>query len=405
VLNERLLLPQQGRTGQIRSVALWHDQIAVSGQRATRALSGNNRRTQVAVILSQYHDLQMAQAANNRSVPPLTIPADEVALLRGIFENRRGDRDRTSGADDMPLAEYFRLLHRMAIESRDEACHLSMRPLTLGTTDFVFDTLVGAHDLEEVMRRVARAYNLIHGGAFNRVELRRDRLVYVIDDRAFPYAFDLASGAAHAFIEGVLIFLHALLSIAAGADLSPSLRVVRSRRPARSSRDGLLAFWTAPTRCNAPDYALEYDRGMATRPVRPDFDDSMGLTDVYGAIDEMIAAREGSRPKADFAARAAEAIASGATGQPQVARRLGVSVATLRRRLGDASLTFRDVRARVLNDSARSLLQDHCPASTVAETLGFADGRSFARAFKAWNGVTPAAFAAALPAQEFALRR
>lgn len=327
----------------------------------------------------------------------LTIQAHETQQLRAIAAANNCRCSQVASASDMSLADYFDLSHRLALESRDEACHLSLRPLTLGTTDFVFATLVGAHDLEEAMRRVARAYNLIHGGPFNRVEMRRDRLVYVIDDRAFPYAFDLGGSASYAFIEGVQIFLHALLSVAVGRSLSSSLRQIRSRRPSRTTPTGLLAFWSAPTYYNARDYALEYDRSAAAQPIRSDVGDIVGLTDVYSAIGSMISEREGSSSTIDFAARAADVIAGGATEQPQVARRLGVSVATLRRRLDNASLTFRDLRARVLNDRARSMLDDHGPASVVAEVLGFADGRSFARAFKAWNGVTPAAYAASLP--------
>jgi hypothetical protein len=196
--------------------------------------------------------------------------------------------------------------------------------------------------------------------------------------------------------------LHALLSIAAGIDLSPSLRLVRSRRASRAVSGGLLAFWSAPTQCNASDCALEYDRSVTAWPIRAGVGDVVGFTDVYNAIRTMIAAREGSGNSSDFPACAAAAIAGGATGQPQVARRLGVSVATLRRRLGEAALTFRDVRARVLNNSARSMLESHSRASVVAEALGFADDRSFARAFKSWNGLTPAAYAATLPANSLA---
>src|SRR5260370_14660972 len=80
--------------------------------------------------------------------------------------------------------------------------------------------------------------------------------------------------------------------------------------------------------------------------------------------------------------------------QPAVARRLGLSVATLRRRLEmEGSPSFRVLNERALKRAARSLLEQRYHPSDVAEELGFSDLRSFARAFKRWIGVTPAAYA------------
>ena len=45
--------------------------------------------------------------------------------------------------------------------------------------------------------------------------------------------------------------------------------------------------------------------------------------------------------------------------------------------------------------SAGTLLAARRHPADVAEQLGFADGRSFARAFKMWNGTTPARYAGA----------
>jgi AraC-like DNA-binding protein len=53
---------------------------------------------------------------------------------------------------------------------------------------------------------------------------------------------------------------------------------------------------------------------------------------------------------------------------------------------------FRELRAEALNDQARALLDGRCALLDVAEALGFADGRSFARAFKSWNGITPSSY-------------
>lgn len=306
-----------------------------------------------------------------------------------------GDSIEATARDDMPLDEYFQLVHQVSVKLRDESFHFSERPLAVGATDFVMDTLVAAENLEEAMRHAARAYNLMHGGHYNRVERHRDRIAYVIDDRDFPYVFDSNSDSnvVHAVMEGVLIFLHALLSLAAGADISDSLRAVRTRRATRQPSNGLLAFWTVPVRYGSPTYVLEYDLAMASLPVRTDATNTtVRAVDIYENAISMIAAREQSLRPNGFAARVARAIAGGALDQPEVAQKLGLSTATLRRRLADNDLSFRAIRVRVLEEAACALLAERRTVADVADALGFADARSFSRAFKGWKGVTPAAF-------------
>ncbi len=329
----------------------------------------------------------------------LAVCAREVEPLRSLAASLEPRcADGIAGADTstvIALVDHFRSLQRLSLVAGDETCHLSLRPLTRGTTDFVLASLSDARDLEDAMRRVARAYNVIHGGSFNRVEQRRDRLIYVIDDTAFPYAFAHGTGTSHAVVEGVLIFLHAMLSIAVGEDLSSALRTVRTRRPVRRAPDGLLAFWATPVRCKAEVYTLEYDASVADRPVRASTAGATNTSAVYDHVIAMIAARETITSAVDFPARVGETIAGGTIDQHHVARHLGVSIATLRRRLTQSSVSFRDLRAEVLSTTAKALLSERRHANDVAEVLGFSDGRSFARAFKSWNGVTPTAYRAA----------
>ena len=80
--------------------------------------------------------------------------------------------------------------------------------------------------------------------------------------------------------------------------------------------------------------------------------------------------------------------------QHRVGQRLGVSVATLRRRLDqERQPPFRTLRARALDRAARSMLRNGYHPRDVAERLGFSDTRSFVRAFKRWNSMTPSHYA------------
>jgi AraC-like DNA-binding protein len=76
----------------------------------------------------------------------------------------------------------------------------------------------------------------------------------------------------------------------------------------------------------------------------------------------------------------------------ECARALGISVRSLRRRLAEEQLSYRDLARDALEARATEMLRDERrSAKEVAYMLGFADTSAFQRAFKKWRGVTPKA--------------
>ena len=82
--------------------------------------------------------------------------------------------------------------------------------------------------------------------------------------------------------------------------------------------------------------------------------------------------------------------------QSQVAERLAMSTATLRRRLEEEGSSFRDLVNQSKFERATSLLQNGYSISQITEDLGYSDIRAFNRAFKQWHGQTPAVFVKSL---------
>lgn len=74
------------------------------------------------------------------------------------------------------------------------------------------------------------------------------------------------------------------------------------------------------------------------------------------------------------------------------ARALGMSTATLRRRLSEAGSSFRALSSETRRTAAQSLLATEQSLDEIAERLGFSDTRSFRRACHAWFGMAPAAY-------------
>lgn len=332
-------------------------------------------------------------AAELRSLAPVATAAGISLrdILRGLdlapelLENPRGPA--------IGLADYFRILERFSLALHDESCGLTARPLMLGATDLVLSNLSGCRDLPDVMRTVARTYNILHGGPYNRVEVRSDRLTYVIDDARFPYVSHADPARIRFRMNCVLVFLHALLTLVAGDALAGALRQVHTKTD-RSCGRRFSALWGVPVRWSSPCYALDYEAAAASLTV--------------SGCQPPPSSREVYRRMIDFAedklrvcpaSRSAlsvvcDAFSERIYSESAVARRAGTSIATLRRRLQAEGLpAFRELRDRALNQVACTLLERRTNPSAIAEQLGFSDLRSFSRAFKRWNGVTPAAFA------------
>ena len=75
-----------------------------------------------------------------------------------------------------------------------------------------------------------------------------------------------------------------------------------------------------------------------------------------------------------------------------LARQIGISVATLKRRLTDEGTSVRELKDSCRHELALDLLSDRTLAlGEIAVRLGFSDATTFSRAFKAWTGRTPSA--------------
>ncbi|GAK32710.1 hypothetical protein JCM17846_26360 [Iodidimonas nitroreducens] len=295
--------------------------------------------------------------------------------------------------DEINLADYFRVLEQVSLEIGDETCRLSQRSLMPGSTHFVWSGAAGEGELRAAMKRVAQAYNMLHGGHYNGVREDADSITYLIDDRGFPYMRQDEQGYIHIFLECVLVFLHCTLMLLAGDALDGKLRKVWTRRPRPEGHRAHLEFLGVPIRWNARTYALSYDVSAASLSVTGSPTGLPAENAVYRKIVDLIEARGPKQPtRMSIADRVCAQFEHGISEQSLIARALGMSVATLRRRLADEGVDFRGLKQRALNDRAKILLRQGYDLAEIADLLDYADFRSFTRAFKAQNGLTPAQY-------------
>lgn len=92
-------------------------------------------------------------------------------------------------------------------------------------------------------------------------------------------------------------------------------------------------------------------------------------------------------------ANVAKRLTDGALGIDAVARDLGMSERTLRRRLQESGHSYRALVDAVRAERAIALAdQGSHSVTTIAQLAGFADSTTFARAFRRWTGCAPQAY-------------
>lgn len=94
----------------------------------------------------------------------------------------------------------------------------------------------------------------------------------------------------------------------------------------------------------------------------------------------------------DIVSRVRAVVGPGSWDEPSAARRLGMSVATLRRRLAEVGASFRNLASDARRQAAASLLVTERTLDDIALELGFSDARSLRRACQTWFGVGPAEY-------------
>ncbi len=268
---------------------------------------------------------------------------------------------------------------------QEETHLMSTRPLKRGTTRFVFSNLIHASNLIEGLELLADSYNVVHGGNYNLVRKRGNTLSYIVDDKDFHYR-DQANNFA---IEFALIKIHCALTFLIGGELKPIK--ICTKRPRITHDNHHLNFFDCNVNFDHPHYELAYDVDQSSLPFRKveDIDLSAHLLGNYLSI---VKQQQKDIFENTLIKKVTNKIKQDLRNQEDVAAAIGMSVATLRRKLKSQGTNFRDLLDKVNSELAVNDLLDQIPPADVAEKLGYCDVRSFKRAFKRWHGQSPAAF-------------
>ncbi|MFN3211888.1 MAG: helix-turn-helix domain-containing protein [Henriciella sp.] len=313
-------------------------------------------------------------------------------VLRDLGHGALYDEDvRVTAA--LSLIDFFRIEGEVARQMDDLTAHLSERKLTYETGAFVTAQMNQSTTLGDALTNLAQYFNMMHGERYNTIRTTDRTITLIINDADFPYTMKDNPNMVHFVGECVLIKVQCLLDSFSAGLADAALRRVSLKRPLPANNPSHLEFWTAPISFGQAQYELCFDRDLAQSPMPTPRSIDLSSEGVFSRVIAYLEQKTPNNGHHSFKARTLDLIRNGMTQQDDVAHRLSISVATLRRRLEDEGTSFRDLINDHLMNEATSLLQKGYSVAQVSDALDYSDIRAFNRAFKRWKGETPAKYA------------
>jgi AraC-like DNA-binding protein len=275
------------------------------------------------------------------------------------------------------LERFYRALRR---ETGDEMFGYFERPVPPGSYATIVRLMTSCGDIASALDASFRFYRLFDHQHYWRVEEAAGRVTVTIDPR------DADQRASIYFSHIMLISpwrTAAWLSARPVAVLEVRLQP-RFRRFASETR---YLFGCEPTFARGnPAIVLPADL-LRYRVVR-----EPAQADEYVAtsLRHHVLAPEQTTLESELRALLSAAKPFADLGLPEVARRLGMSRASLARKLADQGLSFQRLKDELRRDQAIALLTNGSRSiADIAELLGYSAPSAFQRAFRDWTGLPP----------------
>jgi AraC-like DNA-binding protein len=294
------------------------------------------------------------------------------------------DSAKLEGPDArLTLASFDALLELALSLSGDEAFGLHMGDaVNPGNYNLTVHLVAHASTLREAIDSLQRFHRLLTDRPFWR---------FVEDDRTASLLFDAGPGSSPARrvrSELTMTGFHKLVKYFAPRARP---RIVAFDYPAPTYRSEYTRLFEGVERFGQAFTGIVFDRKLLTAS-QIHRDPELHATIVSRAerrLSQMVS-------DAGYAERVRRHILGGLAAHrhdmPTVARALGLSARSLRRRLDEEGTSFREVVDAALGTLAKRLVSDEDrPIEAAAYAMGFSHPSAFHRAFKRWTGATPAA--------------
>jgi len=314
------------------------------------------------------------ESAKNFGLDP-----DELFTEAGIDPKLRLDVNARVSAD-----QYDRLVWAEKQKSGDDAFafHLveHLHPSYMGAMGYAWMT---SASLRKAFQRMCRYSRLLADDALIQLQDHGDTL-HVLLDSQWDDVRDPDLRERLRFANAVQ-----LCRMNIGDSFKPARIHFMQARPGRPA--AYYAFFRCELLFDSDASILVIDSEMADQPLA-------GFNpQLENLLEQQIVEYLARLDKQDIAGRTKsvifELLPSGLVSIDEIAARLGMSVRTLRRRLKEAGVSFKNLLAETRRELGERYIQDSSLSLTeIAFMLGFSDSSSFSRAYRSWTGQSPSEY-------------
>ncbi|MBA0125256.1 AraC family transcriptional regulator [Haloechinothrix sp. YIM 98757] len=254
------------------------------------------------------------------------------------------------------------------------------RASTFGVFGFA---CVSSPTLRDAIAFALRYFDLSFAFCIPTVEVADEELVLSLHDERVP------PDVREVLVDRDLAAIHTVIGDLLGTALPLRALALRTEAPGHAARYRE-AFGVTPG-FGAPANTATFDRVYLDRPLPQANEHTMAICQ---AQCRELVTRKRARSGTAQEVRSRLARPGGlGMGIDEIARELGMSQRTLRRRLDEEGTGYRALLDEVREALAEEMLGTGAlSVSDVAIRLGYAESTSFVYAFKRWKGVTPAAY-------------
>jgi AraC-like DNA-binding protein len=275
-------------------------------------------------------------------------------------------------------------LWRLAVDATGDAAFgiEVARHTTYQTFHALGFSLATSATLREALERIVRFFAIVTDAADMRLEDAPAGVRFTVHLRE---SADPADEAVDAFVAAAVRLCRTLV----GRSFSPL--AVELRRAAPADVSPYRRYFRVPVTFGAPLDGLTLDRATTETRLLTANPEIARANDAV--IADHLARLESSRLAPRVRQVIEEQLPQGEPDPESIARRLGVSLRSLQRKLAEEGTGFAELLDETRSALARGYLdEDRYSVSEITYLLGFAGVSAFSHAFKRWTGSSPSAY-------------
>lgn len=289
-----------------------------------------------------------------------------------------------SNSDDyVDSGMVWHLLTSIGYEVDDEFLGLCTHRVAPGSTELMVARAMQEPTLGEAMTAFAHAANILWPDVHVETKIRLDELHF-----SMSYKREYLE-ARQIYLETACIPFYCIFQWLADSEF-PVLRFrTDSNRPSGAVHQ--LAILDCGVQFEGEGVDIVLPKSVASLPITKG---SLAdwRTEIYQIFLDILEKRKNSFSKPRLQAYVTKALRSGIKSQQLIAASAGISVATLRRNLALERTSFRELSDHIFREAVETFISSGEPVEIIADRMGYADARSFRRAFQRIFGVNPSTF-------------